>query len=55
MDMLFALSVVIGFSNSKDKAIPAVTGFLSLVVLKEGLKIMNPELSMGVFGGLLPD
>ena len=53
MDMLFALSIVIGFSKSKDKAIPAITGFLSLVVLKEGLKIMNPELSMGVFGGIV--
>ena len=46
MDMLFALSIVIGFSKSKDKAIPAITGFLSLIVLKEGMKIMNPALSM---------
>ena len=53
MDMLFALSVVIGFSRSKDKAIPAITGFLSLIILKEGLKIMNPTLNMGVFGGIV--
>ena len=45
MDMLFALSIVIGFSKSKDKAIPAITGFLSLIVLKEGMKIMNPYIT----------
>lgn len=53
MDMLFALSIVIGFAKSKDKAIPAITGFLSLIILKEGLKIMNPDLNMGVFGGIV--
>ena len=53
MDMLFALSIVIGFAKSKDKAIPAITGFWSLIILKEGLKIMNPDLNMGVFGGIV--
>src|SRR5699024_6841582 len=37
----------------KDRGIPALTGFLAITVLNEGLRIMNPDLDMGVFGGVI--
>jgi len=53
MDVIIAIGIAIGFANTKDKGIPAFTGYLAIVVLKEGLRIMNPELNMSVFGGIL--
>lgn len=53
MDALIAIGIAMGLANTKDKGIPALTGFLAIIVLKEGLKIMDPELNMSVFGGVL--
>ncbi|MFS0562380.1 PTS transporter subunit EIIC [Terribacillus sp. 179-K 1B1 HS] len=53
MDALIAIGIAMGLSRTKDKGIPALTGFLAIIVLKEGLALMNPELNMSVFGGVL--
>ncbi|MCL6570388.1 MAG: PTS transporter subunit EIIC [Bacillus sp. (in: Bacteria)] len=53
MDALIAIGIAMGLAKTKDKGIPALTGFLAMIVLKEGLKIMDPELNMSVFGGVL--
>ncbi|AIF65811.1 PTS acetylglucosamine transporter subunit IIB [Terribacillus saccharophilus] len=53
MDALIAIGIAMGLSKTKDKGIPALTGFLAIIVLKEGLALMNPELNMSVFGGVL--
>lgn len=53
LDILFAIGVAIGFAKTKDKGIPALTGFLAIATLKKGLEIMNPDVSMGIFGGII--
>lgn len=53
LDILFAIGVAIGFAKTKDKGIPALTGFLAIATLKKGLEIMNPAVSMGIFGGII--
>jgi len=53
MDALIAIGIAMGLANTRDKGIPALTGFLSIIVLKEGLKIMDPALNMSVFGGVM--
>ncbi|MEI5993698.1 PTS transporter subunit EIIC [Candidatus Enterococcus mansonii] len=53
LDILFAIGVTIGFAKTKDKGIPALTGFLAIATLKQGLAIMNPDVSMGIFGGII--
>ncbi|ALA55106.1 PTS system N-acetylglucosamine-specific IIB component, Glc family /PTS system N-acetylglucosamine-specific IIC component, Glc family [Shouchella rhizosphaerae] len=53
MDALIAIGIAMGLAKTKDKGIPALTGFLAILVLKEGLTIMDPELNMSVFGGVL--
>ncbi len=53
MDVLIAIGIAMGFARSKDKGIPALTGYLAITVLKEGLGILNPDLDMSVFGGVL--
>lgn len=53
MDAIIAIGIAMGLAQTKDKGIPALTGFLAIIVLKEGLKIMDPELNMSVFGGVL--
>ncbi|SEO56426.1 PTS system N-acetylglucosamine-specific IIB component, Glc family (TC 4.A.1.1.7)/PTS system N-acetylglucosamine-specific IIC component, Glc family (TC 4.A.1.1.7) [Amphibacillus marinus] len=53
MTVLIAIGVAMGLAKTKDKGIPALTGFLAITVLNEGLSIMNPELDMGVFGGVI--
>lgn len=53
IDILIAIGVAMGLSKTKDRGIPALTGFIAISILKEGLKILNPDLDMSVFGGLL--
>ena len=53
LDILFAIGVAIGFVKNKDKGIPALTGFLAIATLKKGLEIMDPEVNMGIFGGII--
>ena len=53
LDILFAIGVTIGFAKTKDKGIPALTGFLAIATLKKGLEIMNPDVNMGIFGGII--
>lgn len=53
LDILFAIGVAIGFAKAKDKSIAALTGFLAIMTLKTGLNIINPDVSMGIFGGII--
>lgn len=53
LDILFAIGVAIGFAKTKDRGIPALTGFLAIETLKTGLAIMNPDVKMGIFGGII--
>lgn len=53
IDILIAIGVAMGLSKTKDRGIPALTGFIAIAILNEGLKILNSDLDMSVFGGLL--
>ena len=53
MDVLIAIGIAMGLAKTKDRGIPALTAFLAISILNEGITLMNPELDMGVFGGLL--
>lgn len=53
LDILFAIGVTLGFAKTKDKGIPAMTGFLAIITLKQGLAIINPDINMGIFAGII--
>lgn len=53
LDILFAIGVVFGFAKAKDKGMPALTAVLSILTLRQGLMIMNSEIDMGIFGGII--
>ena len=53
LDILFAIGVTIGFAKAKDKGIPALTGFLAILTLKQGLLIIDKTVDMGIFGGII--
>ncbi|SFG41285.1 PTS system N-acetylglucosamine-specific IIB component, Glc family /PTS system N-acetylglucosamine-specific IIC component, Glc family [Halobacillus alkaliphilus] len=53
MDALIAIGIAMGLAKTKDKGIPALTGFLAIIVLKRGLEIMDPDINMSVFGGVM--
>src|SRR5699024_9322837 len=53
MDILIAIGIAMGLAKTKDRGIPALTGYLAIAILNEGLAIMNPDLDMSVFGGVL--
>lgn len=53
LDILFAIGVVFGFAKAKDKGMAALTAVLSILTLREGLGIMNAEIDMGIFGGII--
>ncbi|MCY7857149.1 PTS transporter subunit EIIC [Bacillus sonorensis] len=53
MDILIAIGIAMGLAKTKDKGIPALTGYLAISVLNEGLGILNQDLDMSVFGGVI--
>ncbi len=53
MDVLIAIGIAMGLARTKDRGIPALTGYLAITVLNKGLMLMNPDLDMSVFGGVL--
>ena len=53
LDILFAIGVTLGFAKARDKGMSALTAVLAILTLREGLAIMDPEISMGIFGGLV--
>lgn len=53
MDELIAIGIAIGLSKGKNKGIPALVGYLAIIILKEAFALVAPEQSMNVFGGIL--
>ncbi|HIW12359.1 MAG TPA: PTS transporter subunit EIIC [Candidatus Salinicoccus stercoripullorum] len=53
MDVLLAIGIAMGMAKTKDRGIPALTGYLAITVLNHGLTLMNPDLDMSVFGGVM--
>src|SRR5699024_3596773 len=53
MDVLLAIAIAMGMAKTKDRGIPALTGYLAITVLNHGLTLMNPDLDMSVFGGFM--
>lgn len=53
LDILFAIGIVLGFAKVRDKGMAALTAILAILTLREGLTIMDPEINMGIFGGLV--
>ncbi|WP_295884064.1 PTS transporter subunit EIIC [uncultured Anaerococcus sp.] len=53
LDILFAIGVAMGFVNAKDRGKPAMLAVVAILTLKEGLKVMNPDINMGIFGGII--
>ena len=53
MDMLFAIGIALGFTKVKDKGLVALTAILGLFTFKEGLNVMNSDINMGIFAGVV--
>ncbi|WP_297281760.1 PTS transporter subunit EIIC [uncultured Anaerococcus sp.] len=53
LDILFAIGVAMGFVNVKDRGKPAMLAVVAMLTLREGLKVMNPDINMGIFGGII--
>lgn len=53
LDILFAIGIVFGFAKAKDKGMAALTAVLAILTLRTGLEVMDPEISMGIFGGII--
>ena len=53
LDILFAIGVAMGFVSVKDRGKPAMLAVVAMLTLKEGLKVMNPDINMGIFGGII--
>ncbi|MFL8907118.1 PTS transporter subunit EIIC [Helcococcus kunzii] len=52
LDLLFGIGIVMGFVKEKDKGLPVLTLVAGLLTFKEGLKIINESVNMGVFAGI---
>ena len=50
--VIFALGVAIGFAEENHGA-AALAAYVGYVILTSSLKVLNPNLEMGVFGGIL--
>ena len=53
LDILFAIGVAMGFVSAKDRGKPAMLAVVAILTLKEGLKVMNPDINMGIFWGII--
>jgi len=53
MEVLIAIGIAMGLAKTKDRGMPALTGYLAITVLNEGVTLMNPDLDMSVFGGVI--
>src|SRR5699024_3039422 len=53
MDVLLAIGIAMGMAKTKDRGIPALTGYLAITILNHGLTLMNQDLDMSVFGGVM--
>ncbi|SDB83715.1 PTS system N-acetylglucosamine-specific IIB component, Glc family /PTS system N-acetylglucosamine-specific IIC component, Glc family [Pelagirhabdus alkalitolerans] len=53
LDILFAIGVVFGFAKAKDKGMAALTAVLAILTLQQGLEIIDPDIDMGIFGGIV--
>ena len=52
LPIIFALGVAVGFSKEGHGA-AALSAFVGYVVMTSGLKVLNPDLNMGVLGGII--
>lgn len=52
LPVIFALGVAIGFAEENHGA-AALAAYVGYVVLTSSLKVLNPNLEMGVFGGII--
>lgn len=53
MDILFAMGATVAFANGKDKVNPLVASIISFLILKSCLAELNPDISMGIFAGII--
>ncbi|GAB2496295.1 PTS transporter subunit EIIC [Alkalibacterium psychrotolerans] len=53
LDILFSIGVVFGFAKAKDKGMAALTAILAILTLRQGLEVINPDINMGIFGGIV--
>ena len=52
LPIIFALGVAIGFAEENHGA-AALAAYVGYVILTSSLKVLNPQLEMGVFGGII--
>lgn len=53
MDLLFAVGSSVAFTKSKDKTTTILAAVIALMVFKKALAFVNPDLNMGIFGGII--
>ena len=53
LDILFAFGAVVAYVTAKDKISPIIAGIVSVLVLRTALETLNPDINMGIFGGII--
>lgn len=53
LDLLFAFGGCLAFAKSKDKTYPMVAAAVGLYAFKACLTLLNPDIGMGVFAGII--
>lgn len=53
LDILLAFGTVVAFAKSKDKISPIVAAIVSAFVLRDVLAMLNPDVKVGIFGGII--
>src|SRR5699024_222524 len=53
IDILIAIVIAMGLATTKDRGIRALGGYLAISILSEGVCIMNPDVDLSVFGGVV--
>ena len=53
LDILFAFGAVVAYVKSRDKVSPIVASIVSVLVLRNVLETLDPDINMGIFGGII--
>ncbi len=53
LDVLFAFGAVTAYVKTKDKIPSIIAAIVSVFVLRDTLAALNPDINMGIFGGIM--
>lgn len=53
LDLIFAIAASVAYSKSDDKTYVMFASAVSFLVLRSNLTLLNPDIKMGIFGGII--